>query len=348
MKKVLTQFKNHAMTGVSYMIPTVTVGGILFALALAFSGGATVSNPFLANIEAIGSAGMALLVPVLAGYISYSIAGRPGLVPGLILGYMAANPMGPNKVVTGFLGGLLMGFLAGYLSKWVKGWKAPSFIKPLMPIIVIPLVVVLILGLFYIYVVATPLGAMVSGLTAWLKSMSTGSAIMLAVVVGAMISFDMGGPFNKIAYTTGVALIATGDGHLMGMAGVAICVPPIGLGLASLILRSRFTDEERNSGKAAIVMGACGITEGAIPFAAADPLRVIPSIMIGSACGSVVAAIGNASNMAPLGGLLVLPVVTNALWYVLGVIVGVAVVVLLMALLKKPIKTAEVNAKATA
>lgn len=348
MKNVFTQFKNHAMTGVSYMIPTVTVGGILTALALSFSGGANVTNPFLANILAIGASGMALLVPVLAGYISYSIAGRPGLVPGLVLGYMAANPMGPNKIVTGFLGGLLMGLLAGYFSKWVKTWKVPAFLKPLMPIIVTPLVVVLILGLLYIYIVATPLGAVVSGITAWLKSMSKGNAVLLAVVVGCMISFDMGGPFNKIAYTTGVALIASGDGHLMAMAGVAICIPPIGLGLASLILRTRFTDEERNSGKAAIVMGACGITEGAIPFAASDPLRVIPAIMIGSACGSVIAALGGATNMAPLGGLLVLPVVTGVWSYVLGVIVGVVVVIALMALLKKPIGTGNKDKKTAA
>ncbi|WP_281165149.1 PTS fructose transporter subunit IIC [Liquorilactobacillus sicerae] len=337
MNKIFSQIKNHAMTGVSYMIPTVTVGGILYAIALAFSGGVNVKIQFLANIETIGAAGMALLVPVLAGYISYSIAGRPGLIPGLILGYLAANPVGSAKISTGFLGGLLLGFAAGYLSKWVKGWKAPSFLRPLMPIIVIPLIVSLVIGLLYIYVIATPLGGVVSGLTSWLKHMSTGSAVVLAIVVGCMISFDMGGPFNKIAYTTGVALIATGDGHLMGMAGVAICIPPIGLGLASLILRSRFTEEERNSGKAAIVMGACGITEGAIPFAASDPLRVIPSIMIGSAAGSVVAALGSATDMAPLGGLLVLPVVTGRLMYVLGVFVGVAIVIALMALLKKPI-----------
>ncbi|MCI1632777.1 MAG: fructose-specific PTS transporter subunit EIIC [Liquorilactobacillus nagelii] len=342
MNKAFSEIKNHAMTGVSYMIPTVTVGGILYAIALAFSGGVNVKIPFLANIETIGAAGMALLVPVLAGYISYSIAGRPGLVPGLILGYLAANPVGTGKISTGFLGGLLLGFSAGYLAKWVKKWKVPAFIKPLMPIIVIPLVVSLIIGLLYIYIIATPLGSVVSGITSWLKNMSTGSSIVLAIIVGCMISFDMGGPLNKIAYTTAVALISTGNGHLMGMAGVAICIPPIGLGLSSLILRSRFSEEERNSGKAAIVMGACGITEGAIPFAATDPFRVIPSIMIGSATGSVIASLGSSTNMAPLGGLLVLPVVGGRLTYVLGVVVGIVVVIALMALLKKPIAENEV------
>ncbi|WP_332238680.1 PTS fructose transporter subunit IIC [Sporolactobacillus sp. KGMB 08714] len=338
MNKALSQIKNHAMTGVSYMIPTVTVGGILLAIALAFSGGANVTNPLLANIETIGSAGMAMLVPVLAGYISYSIAGRPGLVPGLVLGYLAANPVGSGKISTGFLGGLLLGFAAGYMAKWVKTWKVPAFLKPLMPIIIIPLIVAAVIGLLYIYVVAAPLGSLVTFIQVWLKGMSTGSTVILSIIIGCMISFDMGGPMNKIAYTTAVALIATGDGRLMGMAGVAICIPPIGLGIASLILRNKFTSEERESGKAAIVMGACGITEGAIPFAATDPLRVIPSIMLGSAIGSVIAGLASATDMAPLGGLLVLPVVHQRLIYFAAVIIGAAVVVLMMALLKKRIK----------
>jgi PTS system fructose-specific IIC component/fructose-specific PTS system IIC-like component len=338
MHKGLNQIKNHAMTGVSYMIPTVTVGGILLAVALAFSGGANVANPLLANIETIGSAGMAMLVPVLAGYISYSIAGRPGLVPGLVLGYLAANPVGNGKITTGFLGGLLLGFAAGYLAKWVKTWKVPAFLKPLMPIIIIPLIVAAVIGLLYIYVVAVPLGSAVQFIQVWLKGMSMGSTVLLSIIIGCMISFDMGGPMNKIAYTTAVALISTGDGRLMGMAGVAICIPPIGLGIASLILKNKFTSDEKESGKAAIVMGACGITEGAIPFAAMDPLRVIPSIMLGSAIGSVIAGLAGATDMAPLGGLLVLPVVHQPLMYCLAVIVGVAVIVMMMAILKKTIQ----------
>ncbi|WP_353949023.1 PTS fructose transporter subunit IIC [Sporolactobacillus sp. Y61] len=338
MNKSLNQIKNHAMTGVSYMIPTITVGGILLAIALAFSGGADVTNPLLVNIMTIGSAGMALFVPVLAGYISYSIAGRPGLVPGLVLGYLAANPVGDGKISTGFLGGLLMGFAAGYLAKWVKTWKVPAFLKPLMPIIIIPLVVAIVIGLLYIYVVAAPLGSADKFIQIWLKSMSTGSTVLLSIIIGCMISFDMGGVMNKIAYTTAVALISTGDGSLMGMAGVAICIPPIGLGVASLVLKHKFSDDERESGKAAIVMGACGITEGAIPFAATDPLRVIPSIMLGSAIGSVIAGLAGAADMAPLGGLLVLPVVHRPLMYFFAVLVGVAVVVLMMAILKKTIK----------
>ncbi|MDF9825423.1 PTS system fructose-specific IIC component [Breznakia sp. PF5-3] len=345
MKKRLVEIKNHAMTGVSYMIPTVTVGGILFALAIAFGSktetGLVIEGELLNNIYSLGAAGMAMMVPVLSGYIAYSIAGRPGLVPGLVLGYVANNPVGTNQVSTGFLGGLLVGIAAGYLAKWIKGWKVSNFIKPLMPIIIIPLISVLVVGMIYIYVIANPLGSMVTGLETWLADLETGSVVVLAIVIGCMIAFDMGGPFNKIAYTTASALIATGNASLMGMAGVAICIPPIGVGVASLVLRNKFTNEERETGKAGIIMGACGITEGAIPFAATDPLRVIPSIMIGSSVGAIIAGIAGATDNAPLGGLLVLPVVGNPVMYVVAVVAGVATVVLLLAVLKKPISEKE-------
>lgn len=345
MKKYLNEFKNHAMTGVSYMIPAVVVGGIGIAIALATgtagAGGMEVTSPFWNNILTIGVASIIFIGPVLAGYIAYSIAGRPGLVPGLVVGQLASQAVGTAEVRTGFLGALILGFAAGYLANWIKGWKVPSYIKPLMPIFVIPIITTMVVGLFYIYVLANPLGGVVLGLENFLANMGTGSTVVLAIIIGMMIAFDMGGPVNKVAFTFAAGMIASGRPEIMGMTGVAICVPPIGMGLASFISKNRFTNEEREAGKAALAMGTIGITEGAIPFAAADPLRVLPAIMIGSAVGAVVAALGQATNLAPHGGLVVLPVVGNPIWYIAGVIVGSLVVVGIILLLKKPIVVSE-------
>lgn len=341
MKQFFKDLKGFALTGVSYMIPTVTVGGICIAFALATGTpsdtGMVVTSTFWNNILTIGAGAFALMVPVLAGYIAYAIAGRPGLVPGLVVGYLANNPIGSYGVKTGFLGGLILGIMAGYLAKWVKGWKVHRYIKPIMPILIIPIVTSVIVGLFYIYVLANPLGGVVDGLTTWLSGLSGGSVVALGIAIGCMIAFDMGGPVNKVAFTTGVALIATGNTQFMGMCGVAICVPPIGMGVATMVLKKKFTNEEVEAGKAAAVMGLIGITEGAIPFAASDPIRVLPSIMIGSSVGAVIAGLAGATNAAPHGGLIVLPVVGNKLMYFFAVVAGVATVVLMNWILKKDI-----------
>lgn len=345
MREYLKEFKNHAMTGVSYMIPAVVVGGIGIAIALATgtagANGMEVTNPFWNNILTIGVASIIFMSPLLAGYIAYSIAGRPGLLPGLVVGQLASQAVGTAGVKTGFLGALILGFLAGYLANWIKGWKVPSYIKPLMPIFIIPILTSMTVGLFYIYVLANPLGGVVSGLEGFLSNMGTGSTVALAIVIGMMIAFDMGGPVNKVAFTFAAGMIASGRPEIMGMTGVAICVPPIGMGLATLIAKNRFNKEEVEAGKAALAMGTIGITEGAIPFAAADPLRVLPAIMTGSAVGAVVAALGKATNLAPHGGLIVLPVVGNPIWYVAGILVGTVVVVVMILFLKKPIVETE-------
>lgn len=345
MSEYLKELKNHAMTGVSYMIPAVVVGGIGIAIALATgtagANGMEVTNPFWNNILTIGVAAIIFMSPLLAGYIAYSIAGRPGLLPGLVVGQLASQAVGTAGVKTGFLGALILGFAAGYLANWIKGWKVPSYIKPLMPIFVIPIVTSMVVGLFYIYILANPLGGVVSGLESFLANMGTGSTIALAIVIGMMIAFDMGGPVNKVAFTFAAGMIASGRPEIMGMTGVAICVPPIGMGLATLIAKNRFNDEEKEAGKAALAMGTIGITEGAIPFAAADPIRVLPAIMTGSAVGAVIAALGKATDLAPHGGLIVLPVVGNPMWYIAGVVVGSAVVVALIMLLKKPVTEVE-------
>ncbi len=342
MKEFLKDIKNHVMTGVSYMIPAVVVGGVGIALALATGTagdtGMVVTSPFWNNILTIGVAAIGFMTPLLAGYTAYSIAGRPGLLPGLVAGSLAGSAVGTAGVKTGFLGALVLGLAAGYLAKWIKGWKVPTYLKPLMPIFVIPLLTSMIVGLVYIYVLANPLGSVVTGLENFLANMGTGSTVALAIVIGCMIAFDMGGPVNKVAFSFAAAMIAAGKPEIMGMTGVAICVPPIGMGLATFIAKHKFNEEEREAGKAAFAMGFIGITEGAIPFAAADPARVLPSIMTGSAVGAVIAALGKATDMAPHGGLIVLPVVGNAPIYILAVVVGSVVTALMVNFLKKPVQ----------
>lgn len=342
MKEFFKDLKNHVMTGVSYMIPAVVVGGVGIAFALATGTasdtGMVVTSEFWNNILTISVAAITFMTPLLAGYTAYSISGRPGLMPGLVVGFLAGSPVGSAGVRTGFLGALLLGIAVGYLAKWVKGWKVPPILKPLMPIFVIPIVSTITIGLLYIYVLANPLGGVVTGLETFLANMGTGSTIVLAIIIGFMIAFDMGGPVNKVAFTFAATMIAAGKPEIMGMTGVAICIPPIGMGIATFIAKHKFNAEEREAGKAALAMGTIGITEGAIPFAAGDPLRVLPSIMIGSAVGAVIAALGGATNMAPHGGLIVLPVVGEATFYILGIVVGSIVTALLVTFLKKPVE----------
>lgn len=257
------------------------------------------------------------------------------------MGYLANNAIGSSEVKTGFLGAMILGICAGYLAKWVKGWNVPKFLKAIMPILIIPIVTTVIVGLGYIYILANPLGGVVNALTNGLNSLSGGSTVILAIAIGCMIAFDMGGSVNKVAFATASALIATGNTEMMGMTGVAICVPPIGMGIASMLLKKKFTPEEQEAGKAAAAMGLIGITEGAIPFAASDPLRVLPSIMAGSSVGAIIAGLAGCTDAAPHGGLIVLPVVGNALMYIVAVAAGVAVVVGMIYLLKKDIPAEE-------
>lgn len=345
MKDFFKEIKKHAMTGVSYMIPAVTVGGVCIAIALATGtagvSGIEVTSEFWNHIGIIGEAAMGFMCPMLAGYSAYSIAGRPGLLPGMTLGFLADNPVGKVGVETGFLGALILGVVAGYLAKWVKAWKVPKYFKAVMPILIIPIVTTVVIGLGYIYILANPLGYLVTAMTDFLSSLSGGSTVLLAIAVGCMIAFDMGGPVNKVAFSTAAALIAIGNTSMMGMAGVAICIPPIGMGIATMILKKKFTAEEREAGKAAVAMGLIGITEGAIPFAASDPLRVLPSIMVGSSVGAIIAGLAGCSDAAPHGGFIVLPVVGNPLMYIVAVLAGVAVVVAMIYFLKKDLPAEE-------
>jgi fructose-specific phosphotransferase system IIC component len=299
----------------------VACGGILIAAAIAFvpmtSTGPDFSKaPFWKLVFDIGSAAFSLLVPVLGGYVAFGIADRPGLVAGFVGGAVA------NQVGAGFLGGLVAGFLAGFAVQALKKPKVPAVLRPVMPILVIPVLSSLAVGGLMYAVLGAPIRSAMTFLSEWLKVMSAGSSVLLALVLGAMIAFDMGGPVNKVAFFFGAAMIQQGNYAVMGACAAAICVPPIGLGLATLFSKRLWSAEEREAGWAGLAMGMVGITEGAIPFAAADPVRVIPTIMLGSAVGSVVAMLGKVGDHAPHGGPIVLPVVDNRLAYVAAILAG--------------------------
>jgi len=329
---LLKDMRKHLMTGVTYMIPFVVAGGVLLALAVMISGQAAVpQDGFLKDLSDVGIAGLTLFVPVLGGFIAYSMADRPGIAPGMIAAFLANGKGG------GFLGGILAGVLAGIVVYYLKKIKVPNVMRSVMPIFIIPLVGTFITGMLMVTVLGQPIADFMKLLNTFLEGMQGSSKVVLGIILGCMITFDMGGPVNKTAFFFCVALIQTHP-ELMAAVAVPVCTPPLGLGLATLLFKNKFTIEERESGKAALIMGCIGITEGAIPFAAADPLKVIPSIMAGGAAASVTSLLFNATNQAPWGGLIVLPIVGNRFGYVVAVLVGVIVTALVVNLLKKPIK----------
>lgn len=329
-----SDLKKYLLSGVSYAIPFVACGGIMIAAAIAFvpmtATGPDFSHaPFLKMILDIGTAAFSFLVPVLAGYIAFGIADRPGLVPGFVGGYIA------NQIGAGFLGGLVAGLLAGFVVYWIKKLKVPTALRPVMPILVIPVTSTLVVGFVMYRVIGLPIKQAMTFLSRWLTTMGTGNTVLLAIVLGAMIAFDMGGPVNKVAFFFGAAMIKEGNFAVMGACAAAICIPPIGLGLATVLGPRLWRDEEREAGYAGLAMGMIGITEGAIPFAAADPVRVIPTIMAGSAIGSVVAMLGGVGDHAPHGGPIVLPVVDHRLAYVAAIAAGSLFVALVINGLRK-------------
>jgi PTS system fructose-specific IIC component len=264
----------------------------------------------------IGDAAFKMALPVLAGFIAYGMAGKPGLVPGLIGGYLAGTTN------AGFLGALLIGLVAGHVVNLLKKMPVHKYVRPIMPILIIPIVSGIVVGTIMLKVVGIPIAAVMTFLAGWLQAMSGGNAAVLALILGAMIAFDMGGPVNKAAFFFGAAMIKEGNYAVMGACAAAICTPPLGLALATLVGRKLWTEEQRESGIAALGMGMVGITEGAIPFAAGDPVRVIPSIMVGSMVASSIAMLGGVGDHAPHGGPIVLPVVDNRLVYVVAIVAG--------------------------
>lgn len=321
----------HLMNGVSFMVPFIVVGGLLMAIALTIGGEATLKglvipeDSFWKSVENIGNLAFSFMVPILAGYIAMSIADKPGLVPGMIGGAIAADgSFYGSDAGAGFLGGIVAGFIAGYIAKWIKNVKIPKVMAPIMPIIIIPIISSLIVGLIFIFLIGAPIASIFEALTTWLKGMQGTNIVILALIIGAMIAFDMGGPVNKVAFLFGSALIAEGNYAVMGMVAVAVCTPPIGLGLATFINKRKFNKGEVEMGKASFTMGLFGITEGAIPFAAQDPLRIIPSNMVGAMVAAVIAAIGGVGDRVAHGGpiVAVLGGIDQILWFFIAVIVG--------------------------
>ncbi|GAA2798125.1 hypothetical protein GCM10019017_49740 [Streptomyces showdoensis] len=325
------------MNGVSYMIPFVVVGGLLIAISLALGGHATPEglvipkDSFWMDVNNIGVIGFKLMVPVLSGYIAYAIGDRPALVPGMIGGWIANDgSLYHSEAGAGFIGAIVTGFLAGYLVLGIKKVRVPRLVQPIMPIIVIPIVATTALGLFFIYVIGQPISWVFEHLTSWLGGMTGTSAILLGAILGLMIAFDMGGPVNKTAFLFGAGLIATGNQTVMGMCAAAIPVMPLGQGLATLIRRKLYTDQERETGMASLFMGLFGISEGAIPFAAARPAQVIPANMLGGAVAGALAGLAGVTDAVPHGGpiVAVLGAVGGVPMFFLAVAAGTAVTAL--------------------
>lgn len=338
MRESLQNLRRHLLTGVSYAIPFIACGGILIAFAIAVAmrlhltmtptGPDFTGHPLLKLINDVGAGSFTLMLPVLGGYISYSIAQKPGLVAGFLGGYLA------GQVKAGFLGAILIGLVAGYLVQALKKFPVTRFLQPIMPILVIPIISGAIVGVLMIKVLGAPIALFMDRASHALQSMSTGNDVLLALLLGAMIAFDMGGPVNKTAFFFGAAMIGQGNFHIMGACAAAICTPPLGTGLATLIRKNLWSVEEQEAGLAALAMGMIGLTEGAIPFAAADPFRVIPSIVVGSAVAATIAMIGQVGDHAPHGGPIVLFAVDHRVAYLIAITAGTMLTSVLILVLK--------------
>jgi PTS system fructose-specific IIC component len=339
--KPRTGFYKHLMNGVSNMLPFVVGGGILIAISFIF--GIKAFDPKDPSYHPIAKALMdigggnafALMIPVLAGFIAMSIADRPGFAPGMVGGFMAANGG------AGFLGGLIAGFLAGYLVVGLKKLfsRLPQSLEGIKPVLLYPLFGIFITGMIMMYVVIDPVKALNEGLKHWLEHMGTANLVLLGAILGGMMAVDMGGPINKAAFTFGLAMIDAGNyaPHAAIMAGGM--VPPLGLALATTFFKKKFTKAEREAGKTCYIMGATFITEGAIPFAAADPVRVIPSIIVGSAVAGALTMLFHIGLPAPHGGIFVIPIVKGSSWlYVLAILIGSLVTALMVGLWKKEVE----------
>lgn len=333
------------MNGASHMIPFVVVGGLFIALALSLGGTATadgmvVSEGFWTKVNLIGAQGFALMYPILAGYIAYSISGRASLAPAMICATVATSPeiLG-TTAGTGFLGCIVVGYAAGYFVKWVNTWKVPKGLKPIMPIFVIPLLGTGLISAAFILFLGGPISWIMTALNSLLTMLAANeaTAILLGLVLGAMIGVDMGGPVNKVAFLFGVASIAEGNPQIMGIVAAAIPVPPLACGLATFLDKKHFSEEEKGSGLSAFLMGMIGITEGAIPFASANPKCVLPSVITGSAVAGALASIFKITDVVPHGGPIVgvLGATSNWMLFFLCIIIGTCVgAVMLLAMMK--------------
>ncbi|SEO91348.1 PTS system, fructose-specific IIC component [Halogranum amylolyticum] len=354
MRSHLTSVKEHLMTGVSFMIPFVTIGGIFLALGYALSsflGGAEATKTifeatgrpdwFLAQI---GVAGLTFMVPILGAYIAYAIADRPGLAPGFLLSYIIQQGnvlQAAGEVIglqggaagAGYLGALVAGLAAGYVARWLKRRSVPEFIQPMMPVLIIPVLTMMILSPIVIFVLGVPVAIANAGLTSFLSGMQGSQALLVGAILGGMMAFDMGGPINKVAYVFSVGLITEQIYQPMAAVMIAGMIPPLGMALSNFIAPQKYTAEMYENAKSAVPLGLAFITEGAIPYGAADPLRVIPSIVAGSAVGGALSMALGVTMPAPHGGIFVFLLSNQPIAFLgciaLGTVVTAAVATLL-------------------
>ena len=335
------QIYKHLMNGVSHMLPFVVGGGILIALAFLFDtfdpanpGNFGMNTPLAAFFKTTGGAAFGFMLPVLAGFIAMSIADRPGLAVGFVGGALAGT------TGSGFLGALLAGFIGGYSVNWLKKvFKVlPQSLDGIKPVLLYPFFGILIMGLVMTFIVAPPVSGIMNWMTDTLKNMDPNARILLGIVMGGMMAVDMGGPINKAAYVTGTGLLASGEFHVMAAVMAGGMVPPIAIALCTTFFKNRFTESDRKAGVTNYVMGLSFITEGAIPFAAADPLRVIPACVIGSATAGALSMAFDCTLRAPHGGIFVVPTIGNPLMYLVAILIGAVVGCIVLSFLKKPLK----------
>jgi len=334
------QIYKHLMNGVSHMLPFVVGGGILIALAFLFDDYSIDPSKFGSNTPLakffmdVGGASFGFMLPVLAGFIGMSIADRPGLAVGFVGGALAGT------TGTGFLGALLAGFVSGYTVNGLKKVFAglPASLDGIKPILLYPFFGILIMGLISLFIIAPPVSAINNWMVSTLGGMDPSARIFMGIIVGGMMAIDMGGPINKAAYVTGTGLLASGEYHVMAAVMAGGMVPPLAIALATTFFKNRFTESQRKAGITNYVMGLSFITEGAIPFAAADPVRVIPSMVVGSALAGALTMLFDCTLRAPHGGIFVVPTIGNPLMYLVSIFAGAIVGALLLSLLKKPIK----------
>ena len=344
----VTSVKEDLMTGVSFMIPFVTIGGIFLAVAYAVGDTQGVfentgsAGWFLAQI---GVAGLTIMVPILGGYIAYAIADRPGLAPGFLLAYIlqqgnvvaeAATVIGISggEAGAGYLGAIVAGLLAGYVARFFKNLDVPEFIQPMMPVLLIPVATMAVLTPIMLFVLGVPVALANEGLTAFLQSMQGGQAIAVGLILGGMMAFDMGGPVNKVAYVFATGLITEEIYAPMAAVMIGGMIPPIGLALSNFIAPHKYAAEMYENGKSGIVLGLSFITEGAIPYAAADPLRVIPAIVAGSAVGGATSMALGVTMPAPHGGIFVVLLSNQPLAFLGSILLGSLVTAVVATVIK--------------
>lgn len=344
----ITSVKEDLMTGVSFMIPFVTIGGIFLALAYAVGdteavfGNTGSAGWFLAQI---GVAGLTIMVPILGGYIAYAIADRPGLAPGFLLAYIlqqgavieqAASVIGLSggQAGAGYLGAIVAGLLAGYVARWFKQRDVPEFLAPMMPVLIIPVATMAVLAPIMLFVLGVPVAIANGALTNFLQTMQGGQAIFVGLLLGGMMAFDMGGPVNKVAYVFATGLITEGIYAPMAAVMIGGMIPPIGLAISNFISPHKYAAEMYENAKSGVVLGFSFITEGAIPYAAADPLRVIPAVVAGSAVGGATSMALGVTMPAPHGGIFVIPLSNQPFGFIGAILLGSLVTAAIATVLK--------------